>query len=175
MAVQKIYVDYDFNKNSILNAKLQPVTTAERNALASGYNSSDAGLVVYDTTLHLLYAWDGNQWDQMSVSQDQISQIADAFNKTVVAIDITADNQNRTITLTYRDNLSIQDTYKFSHIHNQTVSSSTWNITHNLNKYPSVSIVDSSNEEVIGEVEHVNSNSLIVKFSAPFSGKAFLN
>ena len=36
MALQKIYVDYDFNKNSILNTKLQPVTTAERNALASG-------------------------------------------------------------------------------------------------------------------------------------------
>ena len=175
MAVQKIYVDYDFNKNQILNAKLQPVTTAQRNALASGYNSSDAGVVVYDTTLHLLYAWDGNQWDQMSVSQDQISQIADAFNKTVVDISITSDTQNRTITLTYRDTLSIQETYKFSHIHNQTVSSSTWSITHNLNKYPSVSIVDSSNEEVIGEVEHVNSNSLIVKFSAPFSGKAFLN
>jgi hypothetical protein len=175
MAVQKIYVDYDFNKNQILNAKLQPVTTAQRNALASGYNSSDAGVVVYDTTLHLLYAWDGNQWDQMSVSQDQISQIADAFNKTVVDISITSDNQNRTITLTYRDTLSIQETYKFSHIHNQTVSSSTWSITHNLNKYPSVSIVDSSNEEVIGEVEHINSNSLTVKFSAPFSGKAFLN
>lgn len=175
MAVQKIYVDYDFNKNQILNAKLQPVTTAERIALASGYNSSDAGLVVYDTTLHLLYAWDGNQWDQVSVSESNLSQIQDAFNKTVVAIDITADNQNRTITLTYRDSLSIQDTYKFSHIHNQTVSSSTWNVTHNLNKYPSVSIVDSSNEEVIGEVEHINANSLTVKFSAPFSGKAFLN
>jgi hypothetical protein len=175
MAVQKIYVDYDFNKNQILNAKLQPVTTAQRNALASGYNSSDAGLVVYDTTLHLLYAWDGNQWDEVSISQDQISQIADAFNKTVVAIDVTADNENRTITLTYRDTLSIQDTYKFSHIHTQTVSSSTWNITHNLNKYPSVSVVDSSNEEVIGEVQHINSNSLTVKFSAPFSGKAFLN
>ena len=156
MAVQKIYVDYDFNKNQILNAKLQPVTTAQRNALASGYNSSDAGVVVYDTTLHLLYAWDGNQWDQMSVSQDQISQIADAFNKTVVDISITSDTQNRTITLTYRDTLSIQETYKFSHIHNQTVSSSTWSITHNLNKYPSVSIVDSSNEEVIGEVEHLS-------------------
>ena len=175
MALQKIYVDYDFNKNSILNTKLQPVTTVERNALASGYNSNDAGIVVYDTTLDLLFAWDGNQWDQMSISQDQISQIAEAFNKTVVAIDVTADNENRTITLTYRDTLSIQDTYKFSHIHNQTVSSSTWNITHNLNKYPSVSVVDSSNEEVIGEVVYVNSNSLTVKFSAPFSGKAFLN
>ena len=175
MALQKIYVDYDFNKNSILNAKLQPVTTAERNALASGYNSNDAGIIVYDTTLKLVYSWDGNQWDQVSLSDSQLAQIAEAFNKTVVDITVTADNENRTIILTYRDTLSIQDTYKFSHIHTQTVSSSTWNITHNLNKYPSVSIVDSSNEEVIGEVEYINSNSLTVKFSAPFSGKAFVN
>lgn len=175
MALQKIYVDYDFNKNSILNAKLQPVTTAQRNALASGYNSSDAGITVYDTTLKLLYAWDGNEWDQMGISQTQIAQIEEAFNKTVVDINITADNENRTITLVYRDTLSIQETFKFSHIHNQTVSSSTWSITHNLNKFPSVSIVDSSNAEVIGEVEHTNANSLTVKFSAPFSGKAFLN
>jgi hypothetical protein len=175
MALQKIYVDYDFNKNSILNTKLQPVTTAQRNALASGYNSNDAGIIVYDTTLKLLYAWDGNEWDQMGISQTQIAQIEEAFNKTVVDINITADNENRTITLVYRDTLSIQETFKFSHIHNQTVSSSTWSITHNLNKYPAVSIVDSSNAEVIGEVEHINANSLTVKFSAPFSGKAFLN
>jgi len=175
MALQKIYVDYDFNKNSILNAKLQPVTTAERNALASGYNSNDAGIIVYDTTLKLVYSWDGNQWDQVSLSDSQLSQIAEAFNKTVVDITVTADNENRTIILTYRDTLSIQETYKFSHIHTQTVSSSIWSITHNLNKYPSVSVVDSSNEEVIGEVQHINPNSLTVKFSAPFSGKAFLN
>ena len=175
MALQKIYVDYDFNKNSILNAKLQPVTTAERNALASGYNSNDAGIIVYDTTLQLVFSWDGNQWDQVSISADQIAQIAEAFNKTVVDITVTADNENRTIILTYRDNFSIQDTYKFSHIHTQTVASSTWNITHNLNKFPSVSIVDSSNAEVIGEVEHTNANSLVVKFSAAFSGKAFIN
>jgi hypothetical protein len=175
MALQKIYVDYDFNKNSILNAKLQPVTTAERNALASGYNSNDAGIIVYDTTLKLVYSWDGNQWDQVSLSDSQLSQIAEAFNKTVVDITVTSDNENRTIILTYRDTLSIQESYKFSHIHTQTVSSSTWSITHNLNKYPSVSVVDSSNEEVIGEVQHINPNSLTVKFSAPFSGKAFLN
>lgn len=175
MALQKIYVDYDFNKNSILNTKLQPVTTAQRNALSSGYNSNDAGIIVYDTTLKLLYAWDGNEWDQMGISQTQIAQIEEAFNKTVVDINITADNENRTITLVYRDTLSIQETFKFSHIHNQTVSSSTWSITHNLNKFPSVSIVDSSYAEVIGEVEYINANSLTVKFSAPFSGKAFLN
>ena len=175
MALQKIYIDYDFNKNSILTAKLQPVTTIERNTLGSGYNSNDAGIIVYDTTLKMVYSWDGNQWDQVSLSDTQLAQIAEAFNKTVVDITVTSDNENRTIILTYRDTLSIQETYKFSHIHTQTVSSSTWTITHNLNKYPSVSVVDSSNEEVIGEVQHINSNSLTVKFSAPFSGKAFLN
>jgi hypothetical protein len=175
MALQKIYIDYDFNKNSILNAKLQPVTTTERNTLGSGYNSNDAGIIVYDTTLKMVYSWDGNEWDQVSLSNTQLAQIAEAFNKTVVDITVTSDNENRTIILTYRDTLSIQETYKFSHIHTQTVSSSTWSITHNLNKYPSVSVVDSSNEEVIGEVQHINSNSLTVKFSAPFSGKAFLN
>ena len=86
MAVQKVYIDYDFNKNQILNAKLQPVTTVQRNALASGYNSSDAGILVYDTTLQLLFTWDGNQWDQASISSEQITQIAEAFNKTVVDI-----------------------------------------------------------------------------------------
>ena len=91
MAVQKVYIDYDFNKNQILNAKLQPVTTVQRNALASGYNSSDAGILVYDTTLQLLFTWDGNQWDQASISSEQITQIAEAFNKTVVDIDITAN------------------------------------------------------------------------------------
>ena len=175
MAVQKIYVDYDFNKNQILNAKLQPVTTAQRNALASGYNSNDAGILVYDTTLQLLFTWDGNQWDQASISATQITQIAEAFNKTVVDIDITANTTTRTITLTYRDGFSISDSFTFSYIHNQTGSSTTWTVNHNLNKYPSVSIVDSANTEVIGEVEHIDTNNLTIKFSEAFSGKAYIN
>lgn len=175
MALQKIYVDYDFNKNSILNAKLQPVTTAQRNALASGYNSNDSGIIVYDTTLKMLYAWDGNQWDQVSLSDDQLSQIAEAFNKTVVDIEITANTTTRTITLTYRDGFNISDSFQFSYIHTQTVASATWTVVHNLNKFPSVSIVDSANAEVIGEVEHIDSNNLLVKFSAAFSGKAYIN
>ena len=40
---------------------------------------------------------------------------------------------------------------------------------------PSVSIVDSANTEVIGEVEHIDTNNLTIKFSAAFSGKAYLN
>ena len=50
-----------------------------------------------------------------------------------------------------------------------------WNIQHNLNKYPSVSVVDSANEILFGNVEYVNQNLLTITFTAGFSGFAYLN
>jgi len=57
----------------------------------------------------------------------------------------------------------------------QGTPATTWTITHNLNKFPSVSVVDSANEIVYGEVIYTNTNSLTVTFTAAFSGKAYLN
>lgn len=62
-----------------------------------------------------------------------------------------------------------------SFIHSQMVSASEWVITHNLGKYPSVTIVDSANTTVVGEVEYITTNELKVSFNAAFSGKAYLN
>lgn len=59
--------------------------------------------------------------------------------------------------------------------HNQTSASSLWNISHNLGKFPSVTVVDSGNSVVVGEVEHVTNNTLRISFRASFSGKAYLN
>lgn len=59
--------------------------------------------------------------------------------------------------------------------HSQQVASSQWNIEHNLNKFPSVAVVDSANNWVMGEIQYINSNNLIIFFTAPFSGKAYLN
>ena len=60
-------------------------------------------------------------------------------------------------------------------IFNQSVPSTTWNITHNLDKFCSVEVVSSSNIIKYGNVTYINSNSLTITFSAPFSGKAYLN
>ncbi len=60
-------------------------------------------------------------------------------------------------------------------VHVQGVSSSEWNITHNLNKFPSVSVIDSDNKLVIGEIQYQNPNNLKITFSESFSGKACLN
>lgn len=62
-----------------------------------------------------------------------------------------------------------------SFIFTQATASSQWEIDHNLDKYPSVSIVDSGGNEVVGDVTYLTKNKLSVAFTAPFSGKAYLN
>jgi len=50
-----------------------------------------------------------------------------------------------------------------------------WEIIHNLEKYPSVTVIDSANTIVEGEVTYIDLNTLNVNFSAGFSGTAYLN
>lgn len=61
--------------------------------------------------------------------------------------------------------------YKYTQIQ----ASKTWNIKHNLKKIPSVTIVDSGGNEVIGDVKHLSENELTISFSYKFSGSAILN
>lgn len=48
-------------------------------------------------------------------------------------------------------------------------------VNHGLGKYPAVSVMDSAGEEVVGEVDYLDVNSLIVKFTYPFSGRVICN
>lgn len=69
---------------------------------------------------------------------------------------------------------AIEDTDKH-YVHNQPSSSATWNVTHNLDKYPSVSVVLSSGVQGFGKVTHINNNNLTIDFSGPETGKAYMN
>ena len=62
-----------------------------------------------------------------------------------------------------------------TYVHDQMVASAHWTIEHNLDKYPSVSVVDSAGSIVIGDVQYISRNQLIVTFIGEFSGKAYLN
>tara|TARA_B110000908_G_scaffold53651_1_gene65423 strand:- start:763 stop:1461 length:699 start_codon:yes stop_codon:yes gene_type:complete len=57
----------------------------------------------------------------------------------------------------------------------QATAQSVWTITHNLGKFPSVSIIDSAGTNVIGQVDYTNNNELILTFTAAFAGVAYLN
>ena len=63
-----------------------------------------------------------------------------------------------------------------TYVHNQTSTSNTWTITHNLGTYPSVTAIDSGGSNVIGEVTYNSANQLTISFSGSgFQGKAYLN
>ena len=67
-----------------------------------------------------------------------------------------------------------------TYTHNQSAASATWTITHNLNKFPSVTVIDSGDSVVQGEILFNSANQLTLTFYAgggtsAFSGKAYLN
>jgi hypothetical protein len=59
--------------------------------------------------------------------------------------------------------------------HDQGTPNSVWTINHDLNKRPSVSIIDSAGSNVFGQVEYNDENNLTITFNTAFSGVAYLN
>ncbi len=57
----------------------------------------------------------------------------------------------------------------------QGVPALVWNVNHNLGKFPSVSVVDTSNTGVLSQIEYVDNNNITITNTAQFAGKAYLN
>ena len=57
----------------------------------------------------------------------------------------------------------------------QGVASTTWNIPHNLGKFPSITVIDTANTVVTGEYTYDDINNVTLKFSVAFAGTAYLN
>lgn len=61
------------------------------------------------------------------------------------------------------------------YMHTQAIPSDIWTIAHGLDKFPSVTVVDSSGELVDGSVKYIDKNNVVLEFSGGFSGQANLN
>lgn len=59
-------------------------------------------------------------------------------------------------------------------VYEQVVASDVWTIDHDLGGRPQVTVVDSAGTQVVGEVRYVGDSRVVVEFSAPFSGFAYL-
>lgn len=59
--------------------------------------------------------------------------------------------------------------------HTQGVAATTWSITHNLGKHPSITVVDSGGDEVIPAIAYPSPNAVTLTFSGAVSGVAYLN
>lgn len=84
---------------------------------------------------------------------------------------ITGDITLQTDLWTYLSTLISQNNFVFD----KQVAASVWVVIHNMGKFPSVSIVDTANDQVEGEVRYNSNNQLTITFTAPVAGKAYLN
>lgn len=62
-----------------------------------------------------------------------------------------------------------------TYTHTESLPNTVWIVQHNLDRYPSVEVVDSAGSTVIGHTRYVDSNRIELTFVYPFSGKAYLN
>jgi hypothetical protein len=58
--------------------------------------------------------------------------------------------------------------------HLQPVPAAVWNVIHNLGRMPSVTVTTSAGDVVVGHVQHIDSTTLTITFSAAFAGRAYL-
>jgi hypothetical protein len=60
------------------------------------------------------------------------------------------------------------------HVFSQASPSTEWVVTHTLGGKPSVTVVDSADTVVLGEVKYDSSTQVTISFTAAFSGYAYL-
>lgn len=60
-------------------------------------------------------------------------------------------------------------------VFDQPTPATVWYINHNLNKFCSVTIVDSAKTVWIGQVQYVDANNCVVSFNIAVSGYAYCN
>jgi len=77
-------------------------------------------------------------------------------------IDVSRDEQTVTIS---------SKTFVFE----QGIASDTWEIQHNLNKYPSVEVVDSAGTIFTAKIDYIDKNNCIVHINGSTKGTAYLN
>ena len=81
----------------------------------------------------------------------------------MAAIRVNTDNKRVDLT---EDSASLE--FSFS-------SSTTWIVVHNLNKYPSFTALDSSDQVISGKPSYTDKNTLQVVFGSAISGKLLLH
>ena len=59
-------------------------------------------------------------------------------------------------------------------VHDQSLASATWTITHNQGRYPTIDIIDSAGNHVIGDIKHNSVNQAVATFDNAFAGKAII-
>ena len=66
-------------------------------------------------------------------------------------------------------------TFEFEQVTPSTAWGNNGVVTHNLAKFPSITVVDTAGTVVTGQYDYIDNNNVTLTFSAAFAGKAYLN
>lgn len=137
---------------------------------------------------YLQWSTDGSDWhsmdfDSIDVIATEAKQIAqdakdvadEAKGIADDAKDIAQDAMDLANTFDGRITTIENNTYLRGYTHDQAEAASTWVVEHNLNRYPSIMVVDSAGSRVDYAAKYINSNTCELYFNAPFTGTAYLN
>lgn len=57
----------------------------------------------------------------------------------------------------------------------QIVPAAVWTINHGLGRYPSVTVIDSAGDPIVGDARYPSNNVIVITFTSPLAGTAYLN
>lgn len=141
---------------------------------AGGILIDDQSLT-YNSTTNTITTADGSTVVISNIpSSSDTSNWDSAYDNMITGLSITGDT-TKTLNLSQQDGGTLTVSYVDTYVHVQSSSSATWTVNHNMNKYPSVTVIDSANNVVEGEVEYISLNQLEITFSSGFSGTAYAN
>jgi len=155
-------ISVDSNGNLVITGNVYATGSVSAYGSSSGATGGGGGLISN------VYSYANLTSGSTTYSDSDLTSTFNAYtiNK------INNDLSNQIANLETETNSFISDK---NFVYTQNIPSSTWTILHNLNKYPSVSVVDSANTVVEGGITYVDLNTLTISFSAQFTGTAYLN
>jgi hypothetical protein len=94
----------------------------------------------------------------------------------ILSVEVDDTNKGSTSSqfLSYNTSTQKIEYQTLNYIHYQPVASDTWTITHNLNRFPSITVVDSGENVVEGCATYISANEVQLEFIGSFGGKAYL-
>lgn len=126
-----------------------------------------ASIIVEDSTHRFVTDAEKDTWNN---KQDSLGYTPENIANKGVANGYASLDSNGKIPLS-----QIPDATFNTYTYYQITPSDNWVIKHNLNRYPSVTIVDSSGNVVVGEVKYIDNNTINISLVGVFAGTAYLN
>lgn len=150
-------------------------------------SNNSAGLVVSNNSNNQSSTWEDNEKKQIrdALGIDGDKHIATGgqlqkkseypYNLTIDTKDIIEYTEIGALTQTINNNSFNTTINESSFTFTQSTTAITWNISHNLGKYPNVVVIDDEGDVTVGEINYVDINELTLTFSEATSGTAYLN